>query len=385
MRRWVPRPFDLVAAAILTVASQLEIWLLGSPDLPLGALSASYAVGTVACAWHRVAPMAALVLGLTGLGVVPGTLGVDPAWNFGWLVAALALMASVGYHARRPVLALLVSLALWATGVVAQKGFVPADVLYAWLLAGAAWVAGRALAGRTLRAELSEQRAVAAEQQAQWRAAVAVAEERLRIAREIHDVVSHGVSVMTLHVSGVRRLLRPDQERERAALEAVERTGRESLAEMHRMLGVLRAPDVPEDFPAPDLAHLPDLLEPARAAGLRAGFTVDGEVRPLPAGVELAAYRIVQEAITNVLRHAAATRVDCTVAFGPAAVRLRVVDDGRGGAALRQGHGLVGMRERAAAYGGTVSAGPRPGGGWAVDVLLPVDRAAPVPVAEEAS
>jgi signal transduction histidine kinase len=378
MRRWVPRPVDLALAAVLTVATQIELWLVGAPGGPTAAVAASLAVGTAAVAWHRVAPMAALVVGIAGLAVVPGILGVDPAAAFGWFVAALFLMASVGYHARRPVVALAVALVLWAASIVVQKGVVPADILFAWTLAGAAWVAGRALAGRTLRAELSEQRAAVAEQQAQWRAAAAVAEERLRIAREMHDVVSHSVSVMTLHVSGVRRLLRPDQERERAALEAVERTGRESLAEMHRMLGVLRGPDTPDDSPAPGLARLPDLLEPARAAGLRAELTVGGEVRPLPPGVELAAYRIVQEAVTNVLRHAAATRVDCAVAYGPAAVELRVVDDGRGGPAARQGHGLVGMRERAAAYGGTVEAGPCPGGGWAVRAVLPVEATVPV-------
>jgi signal transduction histidine kinase len=378
MRRWVPRPIDLAAAAVLTVASQVEFWALSPSGVPMAPVAASLAVGTAAIAWHRLAPLTALTVGITGLAVVPGALGVDPASVFGWFVAALFLMASAGYHARRPVVALAVSFGLWAASIVLQKGFVPADILFAWLLTGAAWIAGRALAGRTLRAELSEQRAAVAEQQAQWRAAAAVAEERLRIAREMHDVVSHSVSVMTLYVSGVRRLLRPDQERERAALEAVERTGRESLAEMHRMLGVLRGPEIPEDSPAPGLARLPELLEPARATGLRAELTVTGEVRPLPPGVELAAYRIVQEAVTNVLRHAAATRVDCAVEYGPAAVDLRVVDDGRGGPALRQGHGLVGMRERAAAYGGTVEAGPFPAGGWVVRAVLPLEASVPV-------
>src|SRR5688500_10623419 len=147
MRRWVPRPIDLAAAAVLTVATQVEVWVLGAPDHAV-AVSASLAVGTAAFAWHRVAPMAALVVGITGLAVVPGAFGVDPAALFGWFVAALALMASAGYHARRPVVALVVSLALWALSVVVQKGFVPADIVFAWLLGGSAWVAGRALAGR---------------------------------------------------------------------------------------------------------------------------------------------------------------------------------------------------------------------------------------------
>jgi signal transduction histidine kinase len=324
-----------------------------------------------------VAPAAALVVGITGLAVVPGASGVDPASAFGWFVAALFLMASAGYHARRPVLALAVSLGLWAASIVLQKGFEPADIVFAWLLAGAAWTAGRALAGRTLRAELFEQRALAAEQQAQWRAAAAVAEERLRIAREMHDVVAHSVSVMTLHVSGVRRLLRPEQTEEREALEAVERTGRESLAEMHRMLGVLRGPGSADESPAPGLARLPELLEPARAAGIRAELTVRGQQRSLPPGVELAAYRIVQEAVTNVLRHAGAGRIDCTVDYGSSSVELGVIDDGVGAGIAGGGHGLVGMRERAAVYGGSVTAGPRPGGGFAVRAVLPVPDAEP--------
>jgi len=375
MRRWVPRPIDLAAAAVLTVATQVETWVLGGTDNAV-AVAVSLAIGTAAFAWHRVAPMAALVVGITGLAVVPGALGVEPEAFFGWFVTALALMASAGYHARRPVVALVVALALWAASVVAEKGFVPADIVFAWLLGGGAWVAGRALAGRTALAELSEQRALAAEQQAQWRAAAAVAEERLRIAREMHDVVSHSLSIMTLHVSGVRRLLRPEQEAERAALETAERTGRESIAEMHRMLGVLRAPET--DAPAPGLARLTELLEPARAAGLEVDCSVVGDVGELPPGVDLTAYRIVQEAVTNVLRHAHARRVECSVQYRDGVLELRVTDDGRGGTPKSGGgHGLVGMRERAALYGGTVEAGPVPGG-FAVHAVLRVPSHDPV-------
>ena len=385
MRRWVPRPIDLAAAVALTVGSQIELWLLEPQGLPVGALSVSYAVGTLAFAWHRLAPLTALTVGLTGLAVVPGAYGVDPALSFGWFVAAFAFMVSAGYHARRPLTALAVSFALLAASIVLQKGPAVADVLYAWLLGGGAWLAGRAVASRTLRAELSEQRAARAEDQSRWRAAAAVAEERLRIAREMHDVIAHSVSVMTLHAGGVRRLLRPDQAEERAALETVERTGRETLAEMHRMLGVLRGPEPGEDSPAPGLARLDGLLDPARAAGLQVELTVRGTVRPLPAGVDLAAYRIVQEAITNVLRHADARRVDCVVAYRDGSVEVSVVDDGTGPAAAGpDGHGLTGMRERAAAYGGTVDAGPVRGGGFAVRAVLATAEPGAAPVPEQA-
>ena len=385
MRRWVPRPVDLGIAAVLTAAVQVETWLLAPDDL-LPVLAASYAVGTIACAWHRIAPMAAVTVGLTGLVVVPGAMGVDPAAYFGWFVTVFALMASVGYHARRPLVALAVAFGLLALSIVLQKGFAFDDILYTWILSGGAWLAGRAVASRTLRAQLSEQRALAAEQEAQWRAAAAVAEERLRIARELHDVVSHGVTVMNLHVSGVRRRLRADQAEERAALEAVERTGREALGEMHRMLGVLRAPGAEDAGSVSGLDRLSDLLEQARATGLEVGLRVAGEPRPLPTGVDQAAYRIAQEAITNVIRHAGADRLDCFLAYGPESVELTVVDDGRGTGPSSGpgGHGLVGMRERAALYGGSVDAGPLPGGGFGVRAVLPAAAAAPVPAASQA-
>lgn len=381
MRRWVPRPIDLATAAALTAVTQVENALLSPPGVPLGVVAPSLAVGTLAFAWHRLAPLLALVVGLTGLAIVPGALGVDPAATLGWFVTAMAFMASAGYRARRPELALAVALVLLAASIVLQKGWLVADIAFAWMLAGGAWLAGRALAGRTLRAELSEQRAAAAEQQAQWRAAAAVAEERLRIAREMHDVVSHSLSVMTLHVSGVRRLLRPDQVQERAALETAERTGRESIAEMRRMLGVLRSPE--DEGPAPGLARLPELLEPARAAGLEVTCSVPGELSGLPAGADLAAYRIVQEAVTNVLRHARAARLDVVVGYDGTHLDLRVRDDGRGPAATGEGggHGLVGMRERATAYGGMVEAGPGSRGGYVVHAVLP---AALVPAAGDA-
>jgi signal transduction histidine kinase len=374
MHRWTPRPVDLAAAAVFTVATQAEVWtgFFAGPHLgPL--VAATCLVGTVAAAWHRIAPMAVLVVVLTALAVVPGALGVGEHSGFAWFIAAMAVVVSAGYHARRPTVALAVTLGLLGTTVVVETGPVIADIAYAWLLGTGAWLAGRTIASRTLRAQLSEQRGALAEQQAQWRAATAVTDERLRIARELHDVIGHSISIMTLHVGGVRRLLRPEQIEQRTALEAVEQTGRETLAETQRLLGVLRSSQSDEPAPTPGLARVPDLLEPASAAGIRTVFTATGQIRPLPAGVDLAAYRIVQEAVTNVLRHTAATRVDCTVDYGPASIDLRVVDDGPGHAGPgHDGHGHIGMRERAALYGGTVDIGPRPGRGYAVHAVLPI-------------
>ncbi len=380
MLRWAPRPVDLVVAGVLTIGTQVELWLGYEPEVSRSVLAVCYGIGTVAAAWHRVAPLVVVTVSLTALVVVPGALGVDPGNSFGWLVTVIALLVSVGYQARRPVLHLAVAAALVSLSIVLEKGFVLADLVFAWLILGAPWLAGHSIATRTIRAELAEERAQRAEQDVQWRMDAAVTEERLRIARELHDLTAHSISVMALHAGGVRRLLHDDQAAERTALETVERTGRESLAEMHRLLGVLRSPaavgpvepDDPREPPA-RLAHVEQLIRSARQAGVDAHLQTVGDVTRLPAGVDLAAYRIVQEAVTNVLRHASATRLDCVIGLGQGELRLEVIDDGRGPVLRRSdGHGFTGMRERVQMYGGSLEVGPQPGGGFAVRAVLPV-------------
>ena len=381
MPGWAPRPVDLVAAAILTLAAQLELWLGPDPGTSRAVLAVAYGIGTMAAAWHRIAPLATVTVCVTAMAVVPGALGVDPSIAFAWLVTVLGVLVSAGYHSRRPFVALAIALALAALSIVLQKGLAVDDILYAWLLIGGAWLAGRAIGTGFLRARLSEERARRVEEEARWRAEAAVTDERLRIARELHDLTAHSVSVMTLHASGVRRLLRPDQVQERAALEAVERAGRESLAEMHRLLGVLRTPtDSERPEPPPGLAQVGVLLEPVRLAGVDASVRVVGDIEGLPRGLDMAAFRIVQEAVTNVLRHASASRLHCLIQVENGALRLEVVDDG---AAAEQGapdgHGHTGIRERTQMYGGTVDLGPQPGGGFAVRAVLPIPLAAQQP------
>jgi signal transduction histidine kinase len=205
------------------------------------------------------------------------------------------------------------------------------------------------------------------------RALTAVAEERNRIARELHDVVGHSVSVMTVQASAVRRLMRPDQEKERAALETVEAAGREALAEMRRMVGVLRSGDAPADLaPPPTLEQLDRLLENFRRAGLDVVLAVDGDRVSVPPGLDLTAYRLVQEALTNTLRHANATRAVVHVGFCGEALKISVRDDGEGPNGSSPGTGLLGMRERVAVYGGTLTTGPAEGGGFELRAELPL-------------
>jgi signal transduction histidine kinase len=201
-----------------------------------------------------------------------------------------------------------------------------------------------------------------------------VSDERARIARELHDVVGHSVSVMTVQASAVRRLLRPHQERQREALLVVEQTGREALAEMRRMVGVLRRPEEgPALAPQPSLEHADKLVEHAREAGLQVELSIEGTPEQLPAGLDLTAYRLVQEGLTNALKHAQASHAEVVVQYGEGFVEVTVSDDGHGvGSGDGGGHGLVGMRERVSVYGGELEAGPRAGGGYRLRARLPL-------------
>ena len=202
----------------------------------------------------------------------------------------------------------------------------------------------------------------------------AVAEERQRIARELHDVVAHSVSVMTVQAGAVRRLLHPDQERERLALEAIEATGREALTEMRRLVGLLRDQSATPDFaPQPSMRAIDVLLGTVRESGLPVDLVVEGNPAELPPGVDLAAYRVIQEALTNALKYAGPARACVTVRWKRGELELEVANDGTsepggdGG-----GHGLVGLRERVSLVGGTIESGPKEGGGFVVTAHLPL-------------
>ncbi len=231
-----------------------------------------------------------------------------------------------------------------------------------------------------IRPHARERRAglAAAEAERQAAAARAAADQRARIARELHDVVAHSVSVMVVQASGVRRLLSEDQEREREALLSVERIGRDALAEMRRMLGVMRTgEEQPMSLaPQPSLQHLDRLVAQLEEAGLPVTLRVEGTRPDLPPGIDLSAYRIVQEGLTNALRHGDGAHAEVVVRYGDTAVEVEIADDGPGANNDElDGQGLAGMRERVALYGGTIAAGPREGGGFVLRALLPVEAA----------
>lgn len=260
------------------------------------------------------------------------------------------------------------------------------------LIVGAVFLAGLNLRTRRLYVLSLEERAATLEREREAEARAAVAEERTRIARELHDVVAHSMAVMIVQADGVRFTLDRDPATAREAAKVVADTGRAALEEMRRLVGVLREPDRPEPAPAdqpaaepahrrPALVELPALLDRFRAAGLRITCGGTGTPRALPPGLELTVYRVVQESLTNALKHAGVgASVELTLDWAADAVVVRAVDDGGGAPVVRPapsgGHGLVGMRERVGVYDGSLSAGPTLAGGWRVQARLPLPAGA---------
>jgi signal transduction histidine kinase len=238
-----------------------------------------------------------------------------------------------------------------------------------------AWVAGLVLRTRAEQAEAAEERADAAVRERETAARVAVAEERSRITRELHDVVAHAVSVMVLQVGAVRHRLPDSLGEDKEALEAVEHTGRSALSEMRRLLGVIHDGDRDVEFsPQPGLDRLDTLIEEVRLAGLEVRLQRIGEPIAIPRAIDLSAYRIVQEGLTNCLKHARATRADVTVRYGADDLEIEILDDGVGPTVSDGlGHGMTGIRERVKIYGGDMSTGAGPGGGFQLDVRLPIE------------
>jgi signal transduction histidine kinase len=353
---------------------------LGEPVEPYPWLIVLAVVGALGLLLSRDAPFVGPLLTAGAIVIAVAVADAEEFQDTGapFVIAVLFLPWCLAtYNDRSRAVAGLVvmeALGLWVN-VEWEGGFW--DYFFIGTFIALSWTVGFVLNRRATQTRELRERAARLEREQQEAAQRAVSEERQRIARELHDVVAHSVSVMTVQAGAVRRLLRPEQEKEREALETIEATGREALTEMRRLVGLLREQGaMPEFSPQPGLGTMEALLDTVRSAGLPVELEVDGAPRELPPGIDLAAYRVVQEALTNALKYGGTAHAWVSLHWREDELELEVANDGKGdGDGSGGGHGLAGMRERVSLYGGTLDSGPRDGGGYVVRARLPVTQA----------
>jgi signal transduction histidine kinase len=371
--------FD-VLIAVLAIAAMAEVLVAyGSPDAPTKSLWFALPALTIlvlpvfARRWFPFAAPAlywVLAAAITFINwqLIPSAESLFPVG------LAVAFLLGNLRNALQAAIGLVVVVCGMTLLVYEIPGHSTAQLIFLPMDFAVAWLAGFALRERAVQVEAAEIRATEAERERDAVSRIAVAEERARIARELHDIVAHAVGVMVLQVGAVRHNLPETRAEDADALRSVERTGRTALAEMRRLLGALRREgDDLELTPQPGLDGLDSLLDEIDHAGLPVRLHVDGEPFPLPQAIDLSAYRIVQEGLTNVLKHADANRADVTVRYAPEQLEIEVRDDGAGNATSDGlGHGLIGIRERVKIYGGEMSAERANGGGFVLRTRLPL-------------
>lgn len=374
----LPR-LDVAMSAGMLVVGVAEASLLA--DVPHRVpVAIAEAVMALAIAWRRARPLTAAAV--VGAAVVAATVaGLPPESPYIPLLSMVVVAYTVVSYCSPRHAAIGVSMVVLALCLQVWLAGQSWDNLgFGLTFIGIFWAFGRIVRMRSAQAVESELRAERLQAEYVEHARRVVTEERTRIAREVHDVIAHSVSVMVVQAGAAQQVMRDDPRLAEEALENVQRAGRESIRELAGLLGILREDSADMGFdPQPTLAELPRLVEEARAAGLTVDLTTEGEAVDLQAGVELAVYRVVQEALTNIRKHAGTSSTAAIrLAYGPGDVQVEVVDDGPGEDALvayGTGHGLVGIRERVTAYGGTLAAGGHPGGGYRVSARIPIGAA----------
>ena len=372
---------DPVLAGVLAVAMTVELLLKEGTDLAT-AIPATL-LACLPLAARRTYPVAAFVLTWLGLLLLKMAAPAFDEVSVVFVITFFVSFYSLGAYAEgreQPLSVVLVIVGVAYFVATDGDAFQIGDVVFGLFLVGGPWAAGLVIRLRQQRVrELHAENArIQEEQEEQTRRAVAA--ERSTIARELHDVVSHAISVTVLQSRGARRMLGTDDEAVRHSLDAIEQTNTAALSDMRRLLAVLRdtEPEGPrqgwDHAPPPSLAHLDRLLEQVRSSGVDVDLRTSGEPVGLPPGVDLSAFRIVQEALTNVLKHAGAARATVRLHYDDDALEVQVVDDGKGttpAGRASHGQGLIGIHERVAVVGGQVEAGPAPGGGFSISAWLP--------------
>ncbi len=365
---------DAALALVLVVLAELHVWS-GAAAGPKVVTAPAGLVIAGSVALRRRAPLAAVAIAMAAV-IVQTVLASSPQAL--WLIVTwIVLFYSAGSALPRG--RALVALAIGLIGAaIDEAGAVDRSAqgfVFGLVVVAVPWLAGRAVHRREGRAEALELRSALFERDREEATRAAVRDERARIARDLHDMVAHAVSVMVLNAEAADAVLDSEPARTRDQLASIQRTGRQALGEMTRLLGMLRDGERLELTPQPRAAELGALVEEVRAAGLPVSLEIDGEERALEPGVDLAIYRIVQEALTNTLKHGGrAASAEVVVRFELAAVTVEVQDDGDGATVFNGGgHGLIGMHERVALYGGSVEAAPRATGGFSVRAVLPLE------------
>ena len=376
----MPSLRDLLLAVAAVVALQLDVWLLEEPHGSRAETAVFAAALGLALLLRRTHPQA---LALTASGVLVAQAVADARLTslLTTAVVAMVVTSSVALHLpRRRALAAGAVLLVGAWSDLLLQGSeehrLASDLVFTGVVVvGLPWTAGQAVRRHREREGELEELARQLAEERERRAELAVLDERNRIAREMHDVVAHSVSLMVVQAGAARRVLDTEPDATREALLSVEDVGREALAELRRVLGLLRGTSEPVGLrPQPGTAQLASLVEGTRGSGLAVDLHVAGRPRPLQPGVDLAVYRVVQEALTNAVKHARASRAHVRLVWQPEALDVEVVDDGTAALVPAQGgHGLVGMRERLTAYGGRLDAGPTAGGGFSVRARIPLE------------
>ena len=374
-RRPAPQLVDTTLALVLFALGQAEAWVPFNTSLGRGSTGVAAALGavmTLPLAFRRLAPVAVAAVVSVPAPLAAGFTSVRLLF-FGGFLPLLVVTYTLASRARTR--RSLGALALPFAALLATELEVPefrkgGEVVFDWLWFSVAAVVGLVVRSRSLRAEKSESRVTTLE----FERETVLREERARIARELHDVIAHSMSVIVVQAGATEPLVEEDPEQTREALRLIRSTASDALGEMRRLLGILRTTaDELALNPQPSVSQLEPLLAQARAAGLEVELRVEGEPRPLAPGLDLAAYRIVQEALTNTRKHARASRARVALKYVPSALEVEVVDDGTAApaATLNGGHGLVGMRERVALYNGTLDVGARGDGSFGVRAVLP--------------
>ena len=389
--RLQPRTFDRLLVGVLFLLGltsfidlrfehrTLPLWIPGGLGITIliGLVLLLLQVGPLL--WRRRYPSLVLLVVAMAFGAKI-LLGFNPGIAGVGLLVAMYSLAAYEFGVRRLVFLSIAGLSFVAGFVVFGVTGNPRSfaITVPSLFFVAAWLIGDYLQTRRAYVAQLEERAARLERERDQDRLLAADEERTRIARELHDVVAHDVSVIAIQAGAARAVQATKPEAAAQALGLIETTARETLIELNRLLGVLRGNigAAPDRRPQPGIGQLAGLVEELRAAGLEVDARVDGEARPLPPAVDLSAYRIVQEATTNVLKHAHARRVDIRVHYTESMLAVDVRDDGAGNgadAAASSGHGLIGMRERVALFGGELRAGRNPAGGFSVHARLPIE------------